>query len=101
MWSLDGLEMENIVTSNENPTTNNLASLEDRFRPFVCNVCKKRFKLSHHLKQHYRTHTGERPFVCLNCGRGFSQYSSHMYHVKRCSVYNSNISIEHSTSAFD
>ncbi|XP_041355863.1 uncharacterized protein LOC121373348 [Gigantopelta aegis] len=44
-------------------------------RTFPCDKCEKVFMYGHVLKQHLRTHSGERPYICDSCGKGFRQIS--------------------------
>ncbi|XP_061477090.1 zinc finger protein 239-like [Rhineura floridana] len=45
-------------------------------KPFKCMECGKSFSVSGNLKIHHRTYTGNKPFKCRECGKSFSQSSN-------------------------
>ncbi|KAH8928126.1 hypothetical protein BT69DRAFT_1193457, partial [Atractiella rhizophila] len=49
---------------------------------YQCRYCDKRFARPSSLKIHVFSHTGEKPFKCNICGRGFSVQSNLRRHGK-------------------
>ncbi len=53
--------------------SSNKRPLSEVERPFVCDVCDRKFIRSTHLRRHMRIHTGEKPFACHICGRKYAR----------------------------
>ena len=51
-----------------------------KLKPHLCTYCDKKFSSNHLLKQHVRSHTGERPFSCNYCEKRFTQSHSLQSH---------------------
>ena len=55
-------------------------SSSDRPRRFSCSTCGKCFLHKHHLKEHVRVHTGEKPHQCQVCQKTFRSSGSFSMH---------------------
>ena len=52
-------------------------------KPFACSYCGKGFAQKSSFDSHIRTHTGEKPFGCSECDEAFAQPSSLNKHRRR------------------
>ena len=54
-----------------------------RYRDWTCDICRKKFSQNSSYKNHQRTHSDERPFVCDICSIGFKE----RYHLKKHTLF--------------
>ncbi|XP_022833020.1 putative histone-lysine N-methyltransferase PRDM6 [Spodoptera litura] len=52
-------------------------------KPYKCDICENSFSLKHHFKYHIRTHTGEKPYKCDVCESRFRHSNTLKYHIMR------------------
>lgn len=73
--------------SNSNETSSNSSSkdgaISRKWRIFPCPVCGKVYTWQYDLRIHYRIHSGEKPYKCELCGKGFAQSGAVKTHKAR------------------
>ena len=53
-------------------------------RDYPCDSCDKKFYKAEDLRNHYISHTGQKPYSCECCGSGFNSFRSKRAHEKKC-----------------
>lgn len=70
------------VFNHKNAISRHVKVIHEGLKRFQCTYCPKRFGTRNSQVCHERLHTGERPFVCEICQRGFVQSEGLRSHMK-------------------
>ncbi|XP_071767250.2 zinc finger protein 341 [Centroberyx gerrardi] len=73
--------------SKKGPDGATAEQLKGKGPKLKCNFCDKIFSKNFDLQQHIRSHTGEKPFQCIVCGRAFAQKSNVKKHMQTHKVW--------------
>ena len=57
-------------------------------KPYKCDICGRGFSVNYYLQKHIRTHTGDKPYKCDICGKGFSELVAYRYTLEYTQVIN-------------
>ncbi|GLD72754.1 zinc finger protein 341 isoform X1 [Lates japonicus] len=74
-------------SSKKSPDGATAEQLKGKGPKLKCNYCDKIFSKNFDLQQHIRSHTGEKPFQCIVCGRAFAQKSNVKKHMQTHKVW--------------
>lgn len=75
---------ESFIEITSTPKATELQSMNDEqngSESNKCPICHRMLSCRSALRQHYRTHTGERPFICRLCGRAFTTKGNLKTHI--------------------
>ncbi|XP_029689469.1 zinc finger protein 341 isoform X1 [Takifugu rubripes] len=73
--------------NKKSPDGSTAEQLKGKVPKLKCNYCDKVFSKNFDLQQHIRSHTGEKPFQCIVCGRPFAQKSNVKKHMQTHKVW--------------
>ena len=66
----------NRICDTKSTNLTNHSCIHTGEKAFICKDCGKGFITSNELTRHSRIYTGEKTFICKDCGKGFSRSDS-------------------------
>ncbi len=60
--------------------TNHISQVHKTLSSHQCPICHKFYKKKTHLARHLVSHTGDKPYVCLDCAEEFTSHSGYYRH---------------------
>ena len=77
-------EQCNRVFTHPQTLRRHVLNAHNRPEKCTCTICGRQFGSAYSVKRHQMLHTGEKPFQCDKCGRGFVQKVDLRVHYARC-----------------
>ncbi|KAL2103903.1 hypothetical protein ACEWY4_000771 [Coilia grayii] len=83
----DLCEYDKVIVPKHLRSSKKDEQVKGKIQRLKCDFCEKVFTKNFDLQQHIRSHTGEKPFQCIVCGRAFAQKSNVKKHMQTHKVW--------------
>lgn len=56
-------------------------SVSEKYKPYVCKICRTRYKKKYTMDIHMRIHMGDKPYACQSCPKRFHTRGNQIQHL--------------------